>query len=173
MSAKAVRIRRATPADAAAIASIYNDAVLNSTATYDLEPETVEARRRWLAAQDRSGFPVLVAEEHGSVIGWGALGTFRAKPGFKHTAENSVYVVAGHRGSGVGTALLTELLAEARSLGLHVVVAAIDAESAASVRLHRALGFEPVGVFREVGRKFDRWLDVLFMQWIAPDVVSS
>jgi phosphinothricin acetyltransferase len=99
-------------------------------------------------------------------VGWSSLNVYRAKPGYRHTVENSVYIDEGHRGRGIGKALLAPLIDMARELDMHVIIASIDSEMAASIRLHAGFGFEEVGRFREVGNKFGRWLDVVYMQKI-------
>ncbi|MGA0542778.1 GNAT family N-acetyltransferase [Neotabrizicola sp. VNH66] len=157
-------IRDATPADAAAIAAIYNDAVLNTTAIWN--EITVDAANRvaWMAARRGAGFPVLVAEVDGTVAGYASYGPWRAFDGYRATAEHSVYVATDFRGRGLARALMQALIARARGQGLHVLVAAIEAENAASVALHRSLGFGNDHVMRQVGQKFGRWLDLMFME---------
>lgn len=164
-----ITVRPAALGDVPAILAIYNDAVLNLTASYDYEPSTLARQTGWFAEKRSAGYPVLVAEAGGEVVGWAALGPFRGRVGYRFAAEDSVYVAADRRGQGVGRALLAELIAEARALGLHALVAGIDSEGEASVRLHEALGFEHVGRFRQVGWKFDRWLDVIFMELLLQD----
>ncbi len=162
-------IRPATEADLAAILEIYNDAVLTTTASYDYEPRTLEHRRQWFAERQRDGYAVFVAvDTTGRVVGWSALNPYHARCGYRFTAENSVYVAADQRGRGVGKLLMTPLLEAARRRGLHAIIAAIDSSNAASVRLHAAFGFEVVGVFKQVGYKFNRWLDVTYMELILP-----
>ena len=159
----AYTVRAAADGDLPAIADIYNDAVLNSTATFDTEPATLAESEQWL--RDRSHpYAVLVAERGGEVVGWAAIKPFASKPAYRFTAENTVYVRADMRGKGVGKALLGRLLEAAAENGFHTVIARIAAPNPASVRLHRRFGFRRVGVEREVGRKFGRWLDVVVMQ---------
>ena len=158
-------IRPATTADLPGILEIYNDAVLNTTATYDYEPRTLEHRTQWFEERQRDNFPVFVAvDEAGRVVGWSALNPFHARFGYRFTSENSIYVAADQRGKGVGKLLLAPLLEAARTRGLHAIIAAIDATNEASLRLHAAFGFERVGHFKETGFKFGRWLDVVYMQ---------
>ncbi len=162
-----MNVRPATQADLPAILAIYNDAVLHTTATYDEEPETLDSRARWLSEHQAEGYPVLVAERpDAGVVGWSSLSAFRSRVGYRFTAEDSVYVAEGWRGQGIGRSLLEPLLEAARQRGLHAIVAGIDAESEASLRLHASLGFETVARFREVGFKFGRRLDVIFMELI-------
>lgn len=161
-----ITLRPATPADLPAILAIYNDAVLHTTASYDLEPSTLAQRAAWLDERTRQGFPVIVADEGGEVVGFGSYGTFRDKPGYRHTVEHSVYVAPGRRGRGIGRALLAELIALARAQGKHAMVGGVDAENTGSLQFHLALGFVEVARFREVGYKFGRWLDIIFVELI-------
>ena len=156
-------LRLATAADLPAINAIYNHYVPISTATYDYEPFTAEQRAAWFHGRE-SIHPVIVAERDGEIVGWGSLNVFRAKPGYRFTVEDSVYVHPDCQRTGVGSAILADLIERARVLGLHSIVAGIDATHAPSVALHARFGFVEVARFREVGRKFDRWLDVIFMQ---------
>jgi L-amino acid N-acyltransferase YncA len=164
-----VVIRDAARADVPGILAIYNDAVLHTTASYDDEPSTLEARLDWFDAKGRHGLPVLVAADETGVVGWSSFGPFRPWPGYRHTVEHSVYVAAARRGQGIGSALLPTLIARAREMGLHAMVAGIDAANAPSLRLHARLGFERVAHFKEVGFKFDRWLDLVFMELLLGD----
>ncbi len=156
-------IRDAVMNDAERIAAIYNQAVVATTATFDVEPRSLEAQRRWLTAHG-GRHPVIVHEEGGEVRGWASLSAWSDRAAYDGTSELSVYVDERHHGVGIGTALVRELVARARALGLHTIVSRITAGNPASVRLHEAFGFVMVGTMREVGRKFDRWLDVLVMQ---------
>ncbi len=156
-------LRNAEPADLETMRSIYNLAVLNTTASYDYEPRTEQAQIDWLAAKHAAGFPVLVAEQAGRVIGYASYGSFRAWAGYRFTAEHSVYVDESCRRQGIASALLMRLLELAKAQDLHLLVAAIDASNTGSIELHLRLGFENAGVLREAGYKFGRWLDVAFM----------
>jgi len=158
-----VRLRPATPADAAATAAIYNHEVSTSWVTFDLVTRTVEEQAAWLDA--RSGaLEVVVAEIDGAVAGFASLSPYRDRPAYRTTVEDSVYVHPDHRGAGVGRALLEEIVGVARERGFHSVIGRIVGGHTASIALHAAVGFEQVGVEREVGRKFGRWLDVVVMQ---------
>jgi L-amino acid N-acyltransferase len=158
-----VSIRPARVADAAAIAAIYNREVLESTATFDLVPRSLEQQIEWIAR--RSGaFSAVVAVADGTVVGFGALSTYKERPAYNTTVEDSVYVDRDHAGRKIGSMLLRHLLDVARASGFHVVIARIEATGEASLALHRSCGFELVGVERQVGRKFNRWLDVAVMQ---------
>jgi phosphinothricin acetyltransferase len=156
-------VREATPADQRAILDIYNGAVLNSTATFDLEPRTWEEQQRW-CEEHQSPYQVLVAVVGETVVGWGSLSPFRAKPGYRFTAEDSIYVHQDFSGRGIGGALLERLVEAAQRGGFHSIIALIDGDNAVSVRLHERSGFRHVGRFPEVGFKFGRWLDVMHMQ---------
>ena len=161
MAATVVRLAKVS--DAEALADIYNHEVTTGTATFDLVPRDVEDQRRWIT--ERSGaYPAVVAERDGAVVGFGSLSRYRDRPAYATTVEDSVYVHDGHRGGGVGRALLDDLVARAQDHGFHTIVARIAEGQEASVALHRACGFELVGVEREIGRKFGRWLDVVVMQ---------
>lgn len=165
-----VEVRAAESEDLPGILTIYNDAVLTTTATYDYEPRTLEQRIRWFEDHTESGLPIYVAvTAEGVVTGWSALNRYHDRPGFRFTSENSVYVHAGHRGLGIGGRLLAPLLQRAGELGLRCVVAGIDAENQASLRLHSRHGFVQVGRFPNVGFKFGRWLDVVYMQYMLPE----
>jgi L-amino acid N-acyltransferase len=160
-----MQIRPTTHADLPGILEIYNDAVLNTTATYDYEPRTLEHRTQWFEERQREGYPIFVAvNENGRVAGWSALNPFHARFGYRFTAENSVYVAAEARGQGIGKLLLAPLIDGAKSRGLHAIIAAIDAQNEASIRLHAGFGFEQVGHFKQTGFKFGRWLDVVYME---------
>lgn len=157
-------IRDAGPEDAEAIAAIYNDAVRNTTAI--LNDGEVDAANRigWMRARADLGYPVLVAVTEGRVIGYASFGDWRAFDGYRATVEHSVYVAAEARGRGVALALLEALVARARARGKHVMVAAITAENTVSIRLHARAGFVETARMREVGQKFGRWLDLVFME---------
>lgn len=157
-------IRDATEADLPRILEITNEAIANTTAVWSTRPATLEARRMWLLERQGRGFPVLVADDDGTVLGFASYGDYRPWDGYLHTVEHSIYVHPGAQGRGLGRALLTALLERAEAQGKHVMVAGIEASNAASIALHRRAGFEEAGQLREVGRKFGRWLDLLFMQ---------
>ena len=149
--------------DAEAIRQIYNREVVESTVVFDLVPRTLEEQRRW--QDDRSGaHAVVVAVEGGEVVGFGSLSAYRDRPAYRTTVEDSVYVHRDHQGRGVGRAVLSELIDVATTRGFHAVLARIVGHNEASIALHRRLGFAPAGVEREVGRKFNRWLDVVVME---------
>ncbi len=154
-------IRRALPADLATVAEIYGREAREGHATFDLEPRPMAMWEEKLAV---GGDHFLVAEHAGEVIGYATSGPFRPKPAYGHTRESTLYVAPGHQGLGTGRALYDELLALLADDGVHVVVAAVALPNPASLALHRACGFEEVGVMREVGRKLGRWIDLAWLQ---------
>ena len=159
-----MHVRLARRSDAEAIRAIYNAEVVGSTATFDLVPRTPEEQDGWLA-DHRGPYPVVVAvDDDGLVLGFGSLSAYRDRPSYATTVENSVYVDASHRGSGVGRSLLEELVTLANQHGFHSIIARIGGGNMASIALHEACGFQMVGVEREIGRKFNRWLDVSVLQ---------
>jgi len=157
-------IRDATHADLSQILAIFNDVVTTTTAIYDQRESTLEERQQWFDDRRQQGLPVLVAESEHEVIGFSSFGAWRARWGYRHTVEHSVHVRADRRGQGIGRALIEALFPRAAALDMHVMIAHIDTEATRSLRLHERLGFESVGTFRQVGRKFDRWLDLVAMQ---------
>ena len=168
-----MRLRSATTADAEAILEIYNLEVLTSTVTFDLIPRTVDGQAAWLAER-RGAYSAVIAEvdnEDGTpvVVGFGSLSRYRERAGYATTCEDSVYVHRDHQGEGIGSTLLTELVALATDHGFHTVMAKIVGGHQASIALHERAGFSIVGREQEVGRKFGRWLDVALMQrMLAP-----
>jgi L-amino acid N-acyltransferase YncA len=158
-------IRDATPADLPAIAEIYNDAVLNSTAIWMDHCVDLANRQAWFAARSQQGYPILVAtDSHEQVLGYASFGDWRPFDGFCFSVEHSVYVSPGQHGKGLGKRLLSELIERARSANKHMMVAAIESGNQASIALHLRQGFTITGQMPEVGRKFGRWLDLTFMQ---------
>ena len=157
-------VRDATRQDLPEILSIYNEVIRNSTAVYS-EIEFTPARGQgWFDAKAEQGFPFLVAQDGGGVIGFGTFGDFRAWPCYQYSVEHSVHVRSDRRGQGLGRMLVVELIARAKAMQKHVMIAGIDADNAASIGLHRSLGFRQVGHFHEVGFKFGRWLDLVFLE---------
>ena len=161
-----IEIRPAGTDDLQAMLAIYNHAIINTTAVYDYQPRTSDAQRQWFETKQAQRLPVLVAVDNATIIGFGSFGPFRPWPAYQYTVENSLYVDSAFRRKGAGTALLASLVTAAQTSGYHTMVAGIDATNEASLALHRKAGFEPVAHFREVGWKFERWLDLVFMERI-------
>jgi L-amino acid N-acyltransferase len=146
------------------ILAIYNDVIATTTAVYSEEPVTLESRVEWWKIRTALHYPILVALEDDQVLGFSSFGDFRPWPCYRYTVEHTVHVRADARNRGIGNALIQALFPLAATLGKHVMIGGIDADNAASIHLHRKLGFEPVGHLHEVGRKFGRWLDLVFLQ---------
>ncbi len=164
---QSISLRLASSGDAEQIRQIYNYEVSNTTATFDLVPRSLEDQQQWLA--DRNGaFAAIVAidpaDRHGDVVGFGSLSPYKERAAYRTSVEDSVYVRRDRNGQGIGKLIVTELLRVGSVSGFHAVFARISAASAASIALHRSCGFELVGIEREVGRKFNKWLDVALMQ---------
>jgi phosphinothricin acetyltransferase len=164
-----VTLRPAAVGDAEAIRQIYNIEVTTATSTFDLVTRSLDEQRRWIS--ERSGaFSAIVALEaagdHGveRLVGFGSLSPYKDRAAYSTTVEDSVYVDRRSGGAGVGTMLLTRLVETAAASGFHAVMARIEASGTASRALHAKCGFELVGIERQVGRKFNRWLDVAVMQ---------
>ena len=158
------RLRDAVEADLAAIRDIYNHAVEHTTAIWNETLVDVDNRRQWWNARTAKAYPVLVAERDGKVAGYASYGDWRAFDGYRHTVEHSVYVDKDFRGFGIGEQLMRALIERAAAGNIHVMIAGIEAQNAASIRLHEKLGFRVVGTFSEVGIKFGRWLDLTCME---------
>jgi len=158
-----MKIRQAADADLDAILAIHNDAILNSTALWTDTTVDRAEREQWLADRTASGNPVLVAVDDGVAVGFASYAQWRARSGYRHTVEDSVYIAASHQGRGIGRALLVELIDHAKNAGHHVMLADIESGNTASISLHKGLGFEPAGQLDEIGRKFDRWLDLTIL----------
>jgi phosphinothricin acetyltransferase len=151
----------------AAILSIFNDAIANSTALYDYRPRAPESMNPWFEAKSKGRYPVIgVEDETGTLMGFASYGPFRAWPAYKYTVEHSVYVDGRFRSRGLGRLLLTEIIAAAQGQDYHVMVGGIDAANAVSIRLHESLGFSHCGTVKHAGFKFGRWLDLAFYQLI-------
>ena len=157
-------IRPATRADAAVIAAIYNHAVEHTTATFDTEPQSVEAREAWLDEHARPQHPVLVAETRGRVVGWSSLSSYSTRCAYVATTEISTYVDEAFQGRRLGPRLTEAVLAAGKAGGVHAVLSRICTENERSIRMAKSAGFLEVGVLREVGVKFGRTLDVLMLE---------
>ena len=161
-----MNVRDAIESDLPQMLSIYNHIILHTTAVYDYEPHSLEMRKQWFDTKKQQGFPVYVAEDEGKIAGFSSIGQFRAWAAYKFSVENSVYVAAEQRGKGVGKLLIPPLIDATKRLGLHTIIASIDTTNEASLRLHKSFGFEEVAHFKQVGWKFERWLDLKFLQLI-------
>jgi L-amino acid N-acyltransferase YncA len=159
-------LRHATKNDLQKILEIVNYSILHTTANYSYEIQTLEVQTKWFEDKISKKLPVIVADLDGKVVGFGSYGQFREKIGYQYTVEHSVYVVDNVIGKGIGSKLLTELIRLAKEQGFHVMIGAIDADNAGSIAFHEKFGFVATGTIREVGYKFDHWLDLVFMQLI-------
>lgn len=165
-------IRDATVADMGAVCDLYNALISTTTIAWTETPQTVDERLSWFLEQQKRAHPVLVADASDSIVGFASFGSFRGDgrwPGYRFTVEHTIHVAASHWRAGIGRALLEALIERARSAGYHVMVGGIDADNAASLRFHEQMGFVEVARMPEVGRKFDRWLDLVLVQRIVND----
>ncbi|UUZ79904.1 N-acetyltransferase family protein [Paenibacillus sp. P26] len=158
-----ITVRLANDGDIAGILEIYNDAVLNTVATFDTVPRTLEKQTEWYA-QHGGAYPVIVAEQEGQVIGWASLTRYSDRLAYARTAEISLYIRDGYRGQGLGKKLMERILEEGKKAGPHTVLSRIVEGNDSSIHLHRLYGFDLVGTMRQVGFKFGRLLDVVMMQ---------
>ncbi len=155
-------IRDAEPEDLPRIREILNEAIANTAAVWSMAPVSLESRLDWLNERRSAGYPIIVACLGVEVVGFGSYGGFRPWEAYKLTVEHSVYVDKSARRLGVGGLILRELVARARAAGMHVMVGGVEAMNTASLELHRRHGFQMAGTLPQVGRKFDRWLDLVF-----------
>jgi L-amino acid N-acyltransferase YncA len=161
-------ISPASRQDLADILRIYNEVIRNSTAVYTEVELTAERGAAWFEAKRSGGFPFIVARDASGITGFGTFGDFRAPPCYGHSVEHSVHVRSDRRGRGIGRSLVIELMSQAAAMRKHVMIAGIDADNAVSIKLHESLGFINVAHFHEVGFKFGRWLDLVFLQCRLP-----
>ena len=159
-----VAVRDATFDDVPAILEITNAAIETTTANWAEEPKTLDEQIEWFHKKHEASLPVIVAHDGIDVVGWATFGPFRPPSGYRHTVEQSIYVADGRRRAGIGTALGTELITRARAGDVHTIVAGCEGANTASIRLHERLGFVETGRLTEVGTKFGRWLDLVFLQ---------
>jgi len=164
-----IQIRPAGHSDLQEILAINNFEILNSTINYDFVPKSIHEQTDWFEGKQKAGFPIIVATSAEKVVGFATYGSFRPKPGYRFTVEHSVYLATDFRGQGIGTKLLLELIQIAKQSGYHAMVGGIDSSNEGSYLFHQKLGFKEVARFKEVGHKFDRWLDIIFMQLILED----
>ncbi|MCE5332943.1 MAG: N-acetyltransferase family protein [Bacteroidales bacterium] len=164
-----MKIISCTPEYAPQILDIFNDAILNTTALYDYKPWTLDTMKAWFETKAQHNFPVIgIVDDENRLMGFGSYGTFRIRPAYKYTIENSLYVHKDHRGKGLGKILLQEIIRHAAAQNYHCIIGVIDAANEVSINLHKRFGFEEVGTFKQVGFKFGKWLDVVFMQLMLP-----
>ena len=159
-----IRIRAYQTEDTQAILDIINYNILHSTALYDYNIRNYEQQQAILEDKTNKGFPVLVAELNEELVGFGMYSEFRFREAYKFTVEHSVYVSENHIGKGIGKVLLSELIQLAKAQGLHTMIGVIDSENQGSIEFHEQFGFKTVGIIKESGYKFDRWLDSVFVQ---------
>ena len=159
-----IRIRAYQTEDIQAILDIINYNILHSTALYDYNIRNYEQQQAILEDKTNKGFPVLVAELNEELVGFGMYSEFRFREAYKFTVEHSVYVSEKHIGKGIGKVLLSELIQLAKAQGLHTMIGVIDSENQGSIEFHEQFGFKTVGIIKESGYKFDRWLDSVFVQ---------
>lgn len=165
----AVQIRDAEPGDLPTITEIHNHAVVHTTAIWNEDAVDVADRGAWLADRTGRGYPVIVAVDETGVLGYASYAQWRPHSGYRQTVEHSVYVRGDQRGRGIGTTLMTALIARARAAGIHVMIGGIESGNTASIVLHQKLGFAEVGRMPQVGAKFGRWLDLSMLQLILDD----
>lgn len=158
-----IHVRDAVLGDLPAMLDIYNDAIRNLTATFDLEEQNLDERKTWFAKYDDK-YPLVIAELDGCVVGYCCLNPFRDKPAYAHSTELSVYIAPNYRGRKIGSRLMTEILQRAEQLGYHTVIGGVAGGNLVSMKLHEKFGFTYVGCFKEVGLKFGEWQDVHFYQ---------
>jgi phosphinothricin acetyltransferase len=156
-------IRKAVYADVPAITGIYNEAILTTTATFDMEPKTTTAQRKWFKAHGPKN-PILAAVIEDKVIGWASLSAYSDRCAYADTAELSLYVKESFRNQGIGKELMHAILDEGKKAGLHTVISRIAGGNDVSINLHHQFGFEDIGVMKEVGNKFGQLLDVYLLQ---------
>jgi len=162
-----INVRHATESDVPAMLEIYNEIILNTTAVWHNEPHTLQMRQEWFALKTEQGYPVFVAEQNGVITGFSTIGPFRPWVGYRFTVENSVYVSAENRGKGIAKLLMPPIIEAAKQLKLHAIVAGIEASNEPSIALHNKFGFVEVAHFKEVGFKFNRWMDLKFLELIV------
>jgi phosphinothricin acetyltransferase len=163
-----VIVRDARVDDMVVVCDLYN-AVIGTTVAWSETPESPDERMTWFEEQQHNGYPVLVADAGGEVVGFTSYGSFRGAgrwPGYRHTVEHTIHVDRDHWGAGIGRRMLAELIERASAVGMHAMIGAIDADNVASLRFHERLGFHEVARMPEVGFLFGHWLDLVLVQRI-------
>ena len=160
-----LKIRKAELNDLEAVTDIYNEAIKNTTATFDTQPKTADEQREWFGHHGKQ-HPIIVGCDKETVIGWASLSEYSARCAYAGTAEGSIYIKAGERGKGLGRKLSIEILKAGKDAALHTVILRIAEGNDASIKLAESLGFKHIGVMEEVGTKFGKVLDVTIMQLI-------
>jgi L-amino acid N-acyltransferase YncA len=169
----AIKIRDAAEEDLPAILDIYNEVIVNTTAAYSEKPHTLQMRLDWFRDRISNNFPVYVAEINGEIAGFSSFGHFRVWPCYRYTVEISVYVEKNSRGKGISKKLLAALIDRAGQMNIHAIIAGISADNEISVKLHQSFGFIEVAHFKEVGYKFNRWLDLKFLELLIENTPGS
>ena len=157
-------IRPYQPSDAPAVREIINDSILHTSHNYDYHPKSLEEVELLFSEKILDGFPVLVGEVHGEVLGYATYGKFRAKPGYSKTLEHSIYLNEKAQGKGLGSEMMRQLIELAKAQGYHMMIAGMDSENVGSYRFHERLGFRETARMPEVSFKFGKWLTLVFMQ---------
>jgi L-amino acid N-acyltransferase len=165
-NAEQIIIRDCEESDLPAILEIYNEAILNTTALFEYKIFTAERVGDWFKKKKEDNFPVFVAGVEDKMAGFGTYGHFRDRPAYKYTVESTVYVHTNYRGQGIGKLMVSSLIDYAIQSDLHAIIAGIEATNISSIHLHRNLGFMQVAEFKQVGFKFNRWLDVIFLELV-------
>lgn len=158
-------LRKAAIDDLAEITEIYNEAILNTTATFDTQPKTLAEQKIWFLSHQPK-YPILIAEQDNLIVGWASLSKWSNRCAYSGTAEVSLFVRKEYRGKGIGRQLLKSLLEEGKTISLHTVIARLAGDNKASLSLFESEYFQKIGAMKEVGRKFDKLLDVHLMQKI-------
>ena len=169
MAVHSVTIRDASESDVPGILAIYNDVIATSTAVYRDDPASLDDRLQWFGARASQSYPVLVAVDDSGILGFASYGDFRAWPGYRFSVEHTVHIRTDQRGRGVGTLLMRALIQRAIEQGKHVMIGGVDADNEASLRFHDRLGFVRAAHLHQVGFKFGRWLDLVFVQRVLDD----
>lgn len=161
--------RKATKADIEGIRVIYNHSIVNTTSVYHYDPFSIAQMEDWYFAKTEANLPIIVAELKGQIIGFTTYGSFRPWPAYKYTVEHSIHIHPNHQGKGVSKLLMSLLIEEAVSNNMHTIIAGIDANNTISILLHEKFGFVQTGTLKKVGYKFDKWLDLVFMQLVLTE----